>query len=151
MKDNIDLFDEGYKKSVDLMKQCVTKNGFIASTQDVDNYKRIWGRDGSIMGIAAMLTNDPELIESTRLTLETLLKQQGPHGEIPSNYDPRTHRISYGGTAGRVDANLWFLICCGSYLRKTKDKHFFKLAIESIEKVRFLLGAWEFNNRGLLL
>lgn len=150
MENNNEILNEGYNKSVDLLRQCATKHGFIASTKDVDNYKRIWGRDGSIIGIAALLTDDEELIETTRITLETLLKQQGPHGEIPSNYDPKTNRISYGGTAGRVDANLWFLICCGSYLRKTKDKRFFDIAIESIEKVRFLLGAWEFNNRGLL-
>lgn len=147
---NNEILREGYSRSIDLLKECVTDYGFISSTEDVANYRRVWGRDGSIMSIAALLTDDEELIQTARNTMETLIKQQGPHGEIPSNYDPRTDRISYGGTAGRVDANLWFLISCGQYLRKRKDKEFFNLAIESIEKVKFLLGAWEFNNRGLL-
>lgn len=145
-----EMLKEGYSKSIDLLKECITEHGFIASTEDVSNYKRIWGRDGSIMSIAALLTDDEELVQSARNTLETLIKNQGPHGEIPSNYDPQTDRISYGGTAGRVDSDLWFLITCGQYLKKRKDKQFIDLAIEAIEKVKFLLGAWEFNNRGLL-
>jgi hypothetical protein len=148
--ENNEILREGYSKSFDLLKECVTEHGFIASTEDAANYRRIWGRDGSIMSIAALLTNDEELILTARNTLETLIKNQGPHGEIPSNFDPKTGRISYGGTAGRVDADLWFLITCGQYLRKRIDKKFLDLAIDSIEKVRFLLGAWEFNNRGLL-
>jgi GH15 family glucan-1,4-alpha-glucosidase len=148
--DKDEILREGYSKSIDLLKECTTEHGFVSSIEDVANYRRVWGRDGSIMSIAALLTDDEELIQTARNTLETLIKQQGPHGEIPSNYDPKTGRISYGGTAGRVDADLWFLISCGQYLRKRKDQEFFNLAIESIEKVNFLLGAWEFNNRGLL-
>ncbi len=57
---------------------------------------------------------------------------------------------SSNGTAGRVDANLWFLICCGEYWRANGDDEFLANHIEAHEQVRFLLGAWEFNNRGLL-
>ena len=151
MTNNTDkILTDGYSKSIDFLKECITPYGFVASTNDVANYKRIWGRDGSIMSIAALLTDDAELITCTRDTLETLMKHQGPHGEIPSNYDFKTGEISFGSTAGRVDSDLWFLIACGQYLRKREDKKIFNLAIESIEKVRFLLGAWEFNSRGLL-
>jgi hypothetical protein len=80
----------------------------------------------------------------------TLADHQGPHGEIPSNVDPVARRVSYGGTAGRIDANLWFLIGCGEYWRATGDEGFLSRLVPVIEKVRFLLGAWEFNNRGLL-
>ncbi len=148
--DNEKILSEGYSKSIDFLKECITDYGFVASTKDVANYKRVWGRDGSIMSIAALLTDDEELITCARDTLETLMKHQGLHGEIPSNYDFETGEISYGGTAGRVDSDLWFLIACGQYLRKIEDKTFFNLAIESIEKVRFLLGAWEFNTKGLI-
>jgi hypothetical protein len=51
---------------------------------------------------------------------------------------------------GRVDADLWFIIGCGEYWKATGDNAFLRDVFPAIEKVRFLLGAWEFNNRGLL-
>jgi hypothetical protein len=96
------------------------------------------------------LSEDAELIDGCRRSLETLARYQGPHGEIPSNVDPLTERVSYGGTAGRVDANLWFIIACGSYWRQTQDDAFLRRMLPSLEQTRRLLGAWEFNTRGLL-
>ena len=142
--------DAAYAAAVELLKQCAEDPGFTASTVDRTNYKRVWGRDGCITGLAALLTGDDDLIAACRHTLETLANNQGPHGEIPSNVDARTGRISYGGTAGRVDADLWFMVCCGEYYQRTGDTDFLEWVMEPIERVRFLLGAWEFNNRGLL-
>ncbi len=148
-KDN-DIFSVGYDKAVELLHRCAVKDGFLASPTDHANYRRVWSRDGAILGLAALLTGDEELIKSTRQTLKTLIKYQGPHGEIASNVDTTSDRISYGGMTGRVDANLWFIIACGEYWQATGDDEFLEEAIPALEKVRFLLGAWEFNNRGLL-
>lgn len=141
---------QGYEKAIGLLKSCLKPHGFVASPTERDNYNRIWSRDGCIMGVAALLSGDVELIDGFRRTLETLARNQGPHGEIPSNVDPATQRVSYGGSAGRVDGNLWFLIGCGRYWETTGDATFLRRMLEPIEKVRFLLGAWEYNNRGLL-
>jgi hypothetical protein len=143
-------YAQGYDKAVELLKACSTVDGFLASPSNSDNYRRIWARDGTIMALAALLTQEHELVETARRTFDTLAKYQGPHGEIPSNVDPVSERISYGGTTGRVDADLWFIIGCGEYWQATGDQAFLKRLAPSIEKVRFLLGAWEFNNRGLL-
>ncbi len=142
--------EEGYRRALDLMHECSTKHGFLATPTEQDNYRRIWGRDSAIIGLAALLSEENDLIEGCRRSLETLARYQGPHGEIPSNVDPRTERVSYGGTAGRVDADLWFVIGCGEYWRHTGDDAFLDRMIEPLEKVRFLLGTWEFNTRGLL-
>jgi hypothetical protein len=64
--------------------------------------------------------------------------------------DPVTGRVSFGGTAGRVDGNLWFVICCAEYWRHTKDDGFLEKMLRPMERIRGLLGAWEYNNRGLL-
>ena len=74
----------------------------MASPTDKTNYRGIWGRDGVIIGLAALMTGKADLIDTFRHTLETLAKYQGPHGEIPSNVDPLSGRISYGGMTGRV-------------------------------------------------
>jgi len=148
--ENEEFFTEGYRRARDLLYGCSRPEGFLASPTDKTNYRRIWGRDGVIIGLAALMTGKADLIDTFRHTLETLAKYQGPHGEIPSNVDPLSRRISYGGMTGRVDADLWFIIGCGEYWKSTGDDTFLDHMIPVIEKVNFLLGAWEFNNRGFL-
>ncbi|MFW6168974.1 MAG: amylo-alpha-1,6-glucosidase [Planctomycetota bacterium] len=145
-----DIFQQGYSKSLDLLRACSTPHGFFASAQSIHNYQRVWSRDSIIMGLAALLSGDPELVQTFRNSLITLANNQGPHGEIPSNVDPYTGRVSYGGMAGRVDADLLFVIGCGEYWKETGDDGFIDRMFPVIEKVIFLLGCWEFNNRGLL-
>ncbi|MCG6973156.1 MAG: hypothetical protein LJE66_08430 [Desulfobacterales bacterium] len=144
------LMAEGYRKAMDLLGECSRPEGFLASPTDDENYRRIWGRDSVIIGLAALLTEDKELHDTFKRSLETLARHQGPHGEIPSNVDPKSQRVSFGGMAGRVDADLWFVIGCGEYWKATGDRDFIGKMLPVIEKVRFLLGAWQFNNRGLL-
>lgn len=136
--------------AIDHLKHCSTDYGFIASTVTRDNYRRVWGRDGSITTLAALQTDSTQLIEAARSTLLTLAHHQGPHGEIPSNVDPQARKVSYGGTAGRVDSNLWFVIACCQYWKHTGDHDFLSEVAETLERVRFLLACWEFNARGLL-
>ncbi|GMR07715.1 MAG: hypothetical protein BMS9Abin26_0719 [Gammaproteobacteria bacterium] len=145
-----DLFTQGYEQAVKLLNACCTEDGFLASPTANDNYRRIWARDGVIIGLAGLLSNYHDLANGLKLTLETLARHQGIHGEIPSNVDPISGRVSYGGTTGRVDADLWFIIGCGEYWQATRDDDFLERVLPAIEKVRFLLGAWEFNGRGLL-
>ncbi len=140
----------GYEHALELLRRCVTPDGFLASTTPQENYKRVWSRDGVVMGLAGLLTDDTTLHQSFFDTLRTLKENQGPHGEIPSNVDPSTKNVSYGGNTGRVDAGLWYVIGCGAYWRHTQDKHFLQTVLPSIEAITFLLGAWEYNNRGLL-
>jgi hypothetical protein len=140
----------GYRQALDLIRRCQTEQGFLATPSKEANYNRIWGRDSSVMAIAALLSGDSGLVDGARRSLRTLAAHQGPHGEIPSNVDPETGRVSLGGTAGRVDADLWFVIACGEYWKQTGDSGFIEDMLEPLEAVRFLLGAWEYNNRGLL-
>ena len=146
----MDIFKQGQEEAIALLRQCMCEYGFLASPSKSANYRRVWSRDGVILGLAALMTDDAELIKAFGNTLKTLASHQGPHGEIPSNVDPTADRISYGSTTGRVDADLWFVIGCGEYWKKTGDDNFLDKMLRPIERVRFLLGAWEFNARGLL-
>jgi glycogen debranching enzyme len=142
--------NEGYEKAVGLLRECSTPHGFVASPERKDNYRRVWGRDGVIAGLAALQTGDESLTSTFRATLLTLALRQGAHGEIPSNVDAEKGEISYGGTTGRVDADLWFGIGVGQYFRATGDAEFLAEIAPALDRVHFLLGAWEFNGRGLL-
>ncbi len=143
-------FGEPYQQAIRLLYRCSTPDGFLASTSDSANYRRIWARDGVIIGLAALISGERELQHTFRNTLLTLARHQGPHGEIPSNVDTMLERVSYGGTSGRVDSNLWFIIGCAEYWKASGDRDFLEQILPHIEKVRFLLGAWEFNTRGLI-
>lgn len=142
--------EEGYRRALELLHKCSSPDGFVATPSERANYRRVWSRDGAIIGLAALLTGDVELIRTFRKTLLFLAKHQGPQGEIPSNVDGETGRVSYGGTTGRVDADLWFVIGCGEYWRATGDDDFARQMRPVLDRVSFLLRAWEFNNRGLL-
>ena len=141
---------EAVDRAIDLVKACIGPHGFLASPTQTDNYRRIWARDGIIIGLAGLMTGDAKMAIALRDTLKTLARNQGPHGEIPSNVDPVSGRVSYGGMTGRVDADLWFVIGCGEYMNSTGDSELARELMPAIERVVFLLGAWEFNNRGLL-
>lgn len=142
--------EEGYQRALALLHACSSEHGFLASPSKTANYRRVWARDGVILGLAGLLCTDIELLETFRRTLQILADNQGPHGEIPSNVDPDSGRVSYGGTTGRVDSELWFVIGCGEFWRATGDDAFLDAVLPVLNRVSFLLGAWEFNNRGLI-
>src|SRR5258708_2205352 len=101
---------EAYQQSLDLLRGCLSPAGFVASPVNVDNYARVWARDGVITGLAALASGDPALIAGMRQTLTTLALYQGPHGEIPSNVTLDGSEVSYGRLAGRADALLWYVV-----------------------------------------
>lgn len=142
--------EEGYSRALELLREISTPDGFVAASSDAANYRRVWGRDGVITGLAALACGDAGLIETFKRTLITLAEHQGPQGEIPSNVDTTSGRVSYGGTTGRVDADLWFIIGCAEYWRTTADGAFLNRMLPVLERTAFLLRAWEFNNRGLI-
>lgn len=141
---------EAFKKSLELVQRCVTPDGFLASLSDNANYRRIWTRDGVIIGLSTLMAGDEDLVSAFGRTLRTIASYQGPHGEIPSNVGINEEDVSYGGTAGRVDASLWFVIGAAEYWLASGDDQFILEMIPVLDKVIFLLGAWEFNNRGFL-
>ncbi len=144
--------DIDYIKAIELLRKCSSSEGFLASAQNISNYKRVWSRDGVICGLAALASGDTDLIETFRITLETLAKNQHHNGTIPSNVMTKADEIevSYGGLAGRVDAVTWFIIGICQYAYYTKDSAFVKKYDTNIQKCLQLLEAWEFNNKHLL-
>lgn len=140
--------------ATEVLYQSCSENGFIASTEDRANYRRIWTRDGVIIGLTGLLHNDDRLISTFRKTLDSLAEYQGPNGEIPSNIpatpDNLSSSVSYGSIAGRVDTIPWFVIGVCNYAHITGDREFFQDHRHTMEKGLKLMRAWEFNDRGLL-
>ena len=145
---------ETYHKGVDLLRQGITSNGFVASTGFRTNYHRIWARDSIITGLSALLTDEKELIEGMRKSLVALKTNQHDNGMIPSNMEidsqDKVKNVSYGTLTGKVDASLWFVIGIFLFFNKTKDQNFINEMQQAIRKVFKMLAIWEFNGRGLL-
>jgi GH15 family glucan-1,4-alpha-glucosidase len=144
--------DINYTKAIELLQKCSSSEGFLASAQNISNYKRVWARDGVICGLAALASGNADLITTFEKTLKTLAKNQHHNGTIPSNVMTNGDEIevSYGGLAGRVDAVTWFIIGICQYAYYTKDIAFVKKYDSNIQKCLQLLEAWEFNNKHLL-
>jgi len=144
--------DENYNKAIELLQKVSSKEGFLASANNISNYQRVWARDGVICGLAALASGNTLLIETFKKTLETLANNQHKVGTIPSNVmtNDDTVEVSYGGLAGRVDAVTWFVIGICQYGFYTNDVAFVAKFNTHIEKCFALLEAWEFNNKGLL-
>jgi GH15 family glucan-1,4-alpha-glucosidase len=141
-----------YIKAIELLQNCSSPQGFLASAQNISNYKRVWARDGVICGLAALASGEDDLIATFQKTLETLANNQHYNGTIPSNVMTNGDQteVSYGGLAGRVDAVTWFIIGICQYAFYKKDDTFVKKYEENIQKCLQLLEAWEFNNKHLL-
>jgi len=144
------LTTEAYNESLNLLRDISTIKGFIASKEDRFNYKRIWARDGVIAGLATLMSNEKDLINTFEKTLITLKKYQHRTGRIASNITYDGKKISYGTTVGRIDTTLWYVIGVCQLALKTKNKKLFKKFEKSVEMAIFYLECIELNDRGLI-
>lgn len=146
------MVDVGYDQALSLLISSSNKYGFLASVKKTNkgNYNRLWARDSMICGLAGIMSGDERLIKIMKKSLLTLMKFQHEQGEIPSNIDPIKKHISFGGSSGRVDAQLWFLIGFGQYVKKTKDVSFAKKYFPKFHKTIHLVRIYEFNHKNLI-
>jgi GH15 family glucan-1,4-alpha-glucosidase len=142
-----------YIHAKELLLKARSEKGFLASAENITNYKRVWARDGVICGLSALLDGDEQLIQTFKNTLETLATHQHELGHMPSNVHFKENEevaVSFGGLAGRVDTISWFIIGVCNYAWLTQDADFAIKFFPHIEKGLKLLEAWEFNNNDLL-
>ena len=139
-----------YSKTVDVIRKAATPFGFVASYDDITNYRRVWTRDSVITGIASLLINDEELIKAFKAGLVNLFNAQHPNGFMPSNVQPESLKVSYGGTVGRVDNVSWGIIGLCLYTLQTKDNSLAESYKENVVKGFSVMDAWEYNGKGLM-
>lgn len=148
---------EAYQQSVELLYECSTAHGFLASSTNRKNYHSVWGRDGCICATAAFLTQDEALLETAIKTVKSLARHQAPNGQIPSYIELDENNeileVVYGGLGEitTIDANLWFMIACQTALDIHEDKDFITdSTMEVYRKVIQFLYCIDSNSCGLL-
>jgi hypothetical protein len=140
------------EKALGLLRKVSTDKGFLASSSDISNYKRIWARDGVICTLAALSSGDKQLIDVGKHTLLNLAEHQHEFGNIPSNIEFQGDivKLSFGGLAPRVDTLAWFIIGVCQYSYSQDDASFFDRLKPHMLKAFRLMETWEFNFKHLM-
>ncbi|MFK7747633.1 MAG: fructofuranosidase/invertase [Kordia sp.] len=147
------MINQSYIQAKKLLFKASSEKGFLASAENITNYKRVWARDGVICGLSALLDGDETLVKTFKNTLQTLANHQHELGHIPSNVffkETNEVEVSFGGLAGRVDTISWFIIGVCNYCWIMNDDELLEKLLPNIEKGFKLLEAWEFNNNDLI-
>ncbi|WP_298515789.1 glycoside hydrolase 100 family protein [uncultured Kordia sp.] len=147
------MINQSYIQAKKLLFKASSVKGFLASAENITNYKRVWARDGVICGLSALLDGDETLVKTFKNTLQTLANHQHELGQIPSNVffkETNEVEVSFGGLAGRVDTISWFIIGVCNYCWIKRDDELLEKLLPNIEKGFKLLEAWEFNNNDLI-
>ncbi|MBI9107058.1 MAG: HAD-IIB family hydrolase [Spirochaetales bacterium] len=149
-----------YGKAVDALKKNITPMGFSAcslsdnSFKNTDeNYRSIWGRDGSITVINSLSITDDEEIQICQLqTLVTLLDNVSASGQVPSNVRIDDSSPDYSGVGGicSIDSGLWLIIAVYNYIRAKRDYDFLRRYAGVIRKIMSWLWAHDSNSDYLI-
>ena len=142
------LISIAHERALDILRRCITPYGFRASANTA-GYPQIWGRDSIITFLGAAASGDPELIATSRTSLETLASRQSKLGLIPLNVNPDTGYISTEN-AGACDPNLLFILGHYLYFQISGDHNFLAENWEYIEKAILWLQYQDMNECGLL-
>jgi len=159
-KNQLKVIRIGYEKAIEAIKKNITPLGFSAcSLNDNDtngtdeNYRSVWARDGCITITGTIhLTNDKEIVECQRKTLDTLISNITPNGQIPSNVRIVDGQPDYSGVGGicSIDSGLWLIIAFHDFIKVTKDLNFLRLHFAALLRVMDWLSAQDGNNDALL-
>lgn len=157
--EEVEFLKTAYQKAVEALKKNITPMGFSACSlaenevRGTDaNYRSVWGRDGAITVIGCMSLEDAEVAECRVRTLETLLSNVSPNGQIPANVNIDTGLPDYSGVGGicAIDSGLWVVIAAYEHVRTTKDLPFARKWVGTLQKAMDWLAAHDSNNDGLL-
>ncbi|MFH1359200.1 MAG: glycoside hydrolase 100 family protein [archaeon] len=125
-----DVIDIAYKRAVEVLHECSTKNGFFASG-GARGYNAVWARDSMITSLGASLIPNHEFEPAFRNSLITLAKNQSDSGEIPNAVDKFSKRKPHVDFKS-IDSSLWYVI--GHYVyAKRFNKKLFRKYKKSIE------------------
>lgn len=142
------LVDEAEARSLELMDSASSSLGFVASPT-FDHYAQLWARDAAISSLGALVSGEPELIETAVRTMETLSNATTPLGQVASVVHLDSESWDWG-EGGVVDATAWYVILTAAVLEMTKSK---KLAADhwpEVSRAMRWLGHQDVTGSGLI-
>lgn len=142
------LINEARKHALEILHKCSTPSGFRASA-DSAGYPQIWGRDSIVTLLGALASEDPDLVDTGRASLETIAEMQSCWGLLPLNVNPDSGVISTEN-AGACDVNLWYILGQYALFRATGDREALSKNWQRITRALTWLQYQDMNECGLL-
>ena len=142
------LIAEARKHALEILHGCATPYGFRASA-DLAGYPQIWGRDSAITLLGAIASGDADLIQTGRMSLETLGNRQSRLGLVPLNLNPESGYISTENS-GACDSNLWYILGQYALYKSTANLEALKASWTKINMAMNWLQYQDMNECGLL-
>ena len=109
----LELIDDCTQASLALLQANLTPHGILAASRtdaaEARRYTRIFGRDAAICVMAMCGSGVDALEQGAVASLEALVAQQAPNGQIPKYVDPEGRDADFW-YLGCIDATLWWLI-----------------------------------------
>jgi hypothetical protein len=109
----LELIDECTRASLALLQRNLTPHGILAASRteaaEARRYARIFGRDAAICVMAMCGSGVDALEQGAVASLDALVAQQAPNGQIPKYVDPEGRDADFW-YLGCIDATLWWLI-----------------------------------------
>ncbi len=148
-----------FDKAVETIRRNITSVGFsAASIEDNEvlgtdeNYNSVWSRDGAITIIGTLRLDDPAIRQCQRMTLETLITNISPAGQLPANVRIATRQPDYSGVGGicAIDSNLWLIIAMQQWAAYTGDTDILHQYAGELQRAMNWVSAHDSNNDGLL-
>lgn len=125
-KETINLIEECYQKSIELLLNNSTNFGILASAKSSRatgrNYLSIFGRDASICVLGMVASRNKKLISIAKNSLITLARYQASNGQIPNYVKPEIEQTDFW-YIGCIDATLWWLIAIKYFDRYCGEKN----------------------------
>jgi len=107
------LIDDCTQASLRLLQENLTPHGILAASRTdaavARRYTRIFGRDAAICVMAMCGSGVDALEQGAVASLDALVAQQAPNGQIPKYVDPEGRDADFW-YLGCIDATLWWLI-----------------------------------------
>lgn len=157
--EEIDLLSIAYEKAVEVLRRNLSPMGFSACSLNDnevlgtdENYRSVWGRDGSICVVGTLRHDDADVQKCQRATLVTLLDHLSPIGQVPANVRIDSGMPDYSGLGGicSIDSGLWAVIAFSEYVRHHRDLAFWREYRGQVDLAMRWLAAHDSNNDFLL-
>lgn len=153
------LIQEGYRQALACIRRNLTPRGFSACSLDDNevvgtdvNYRSVWGRDAAITILGTLCTNEPDIIDGARRSLDTLLAATTNDGQVPANVRIADGVPDYSGVGGiaAIDSALWLVIAVHGFVQHTGDVEFLARHSTPLAAIMRWLQAQDSNRDGLL-
>lgn len=164
--EQLEFIRHGYHTAIQVLKSSITTRGFASNAilDNLDNQKQVRKRDlqtAQIIATQACMTikaslsltsEDEQLHDCQRRTLETLIELISPSGQVPSAVNVNDGSPVYAGALGTasVDSGLWLIIATYAYTNETHNYGFLRTHFDRLQQAMNWLSAHDSNNDGFL-